>query len=314
MLDDAAIASAEQSKQMQRQSEQMDAVIANNAALVAEVAALKEDKASLRNDMDALAGAVATLMAGVKNLTAAAAEAEEAKNNAPSNVVYGNDFHPGGHLDFTPGSASLAILEQTLVGVKVFLSAIFITGTDIQGSVLSRLLKDATSIGGGLYCSNNVASFEVGNAELVFESLASVTEIRMYTNNDESKQRFTGASFPALTFVPNIMQLQGNPMLETISMPKLVRVGDDAHFCCNAALTSLQLPSLVTVGTTFAIGRNPSLATGKVQVSQDFESVGGTFQAYDMLDGFECTSGNGLSAVVAAVSSSWSTNAATCKQ
>lgn len=240
----------------------------------------------------------------------------KSENNALklSNLVYGNEIHPGGDLDFTPGSASLALLEQALVGVKVFLSTIYIKGTDIQGSVVSRLLKDVISIGGSLYCEINRASFKVGDADLVFESLASVTQIRMYSN-DDVMQRFTGASFPALTFVSGVVKMDDNPMLETIFMPNLVGVGGTAYFNFNPALTSLHLPSLVTVGNDFYINDNPSLAADKVQVSQDFESTGSNFHVHSMMDGFECTAGNGLSAVVAAVSSTSGNNdIASCKK
>eukprot|EP00729_Bicosta_minor_P000695 gene695-28897_t len=298
-----------ESEQMTSMSEQMNAVIAKNEALTAEVAALKDVNASLWSDLDELTGSVATLMDGVKNLTATAAEAKKkgAQNNAPSNVVY----HSGGDLDFTPGSDSLAVLEQTLVGVTEFQSDIYIKGTDIQGSVVNRLLMDVVTIGGSLRCEDNQASFEVGDSKLVFEALTSVTEINMANNNDENKQRFTGASFPALAFVPGLVYLNNNAMLKTISMPNLVGVSDGAYFQVNPALTSLQLPRLVTVGDNFHIYDTPSLATGAIQVSQGFESMGGGFAAFTMIAGFQCTAGNGLSAVVATASSTDSSNIAT---
>lgn len=298
----------------------LDAVATENAALkgavdgiVAENTALKQNNTAIKQD---LGSAITELVAvkaeleTVKDTAAAAATAaEEALNNTntPSNVVYANDFHAGGTLDFTPGSTKLAILEKTLVGVKVFLSSTYIKGTDIQGSVVSRLLKDVTTISGFVEC--NDVSFADGDSELVFESLVSVSTIYMYSNDDS----FTGASFPALTFVPDKVHLHFNTMLKTISMPNLVGVGGQAWFHSNA-LTSLQLPSLVTFGNDFYINDNPSLATDNVQVSQDFQSVGGTFSARDMKGDFQCTAKNGLSAVVAAASSFDSRNPDTCKK
>eukprot|EP00729_Bicosta_minor_P022315 gene22315-12956_t len=302
-----------ESEQMTSMSEQMNAVIAKNEALTAEVAALKDDKASLGGNLDALAGTVATMMGDVKNLTVAAAvsaEAEEARNSAPSNVVY----HFGGDLDFTPGSASLAYLEKSLVGVTFLLSEITIKGTDIQGSVVSRLLKDVATIRGKLYCRFNQASFADGDSELVFGSLTSVAAIWM-SKCGSIKQPFTAASFPALTFVHGDVHLHGDGlhgMLKTISMPNLVRVGGEADFSNQPALVSLQLPSLVTVCGNFQINTNPSLATDKVQVSQDFDSVGGMFYASTMKDGFQCTAENGLSAAVARAASASSSNVDTC--
>lgn len=199
------------------------------------------------------------------------------------------------------------------MGVKVFLSSTYIRGNDVKGSVVSRLLKDVTTIGGSLNCQNNQASFKVGDAELVFESLASVKEIRLYGNGDERKQRFTGLSFPALTFVQVNVELNNNHMLESISMPNLVGVGSNAKMGANRALASLQLPSLVSVGSNFYIHENPSLAADKVQVSQDFESSG-EVNAFTMMAGFQCTGENGLSALVAAASSTDSRNVDTCKK
>ena len=132
--------------------------------------------------------------------------------------------------------------------------------------------------------------------------------------NDESQQRFTGASFPALTFVQQDITLSYNPMLKTISMPNLVGVGDSAYFYSNLVLSSLRLPSLVAVGSTFSIEGNPSLATNKVQVSKDFESLGSQFVARFMMSGFQCTAENGLRAVVAKAGNTNSQNVATCKK
>jgi len=272
--------------------------------------AVKADVETLKDDTAQLNATLTTTLSQVEKVE----EAQINVTNALSNVVYGDEFHPGGNLDFTPGSALFAHLEKALVGVKVFLSSINILGTNIKGSVLSRLLKDVTTIGGALKCESNQASFEGGDAELVFQSLASVTEIQMDSNSDKSKQRFTGASFPALTFVRHVVNLYSNPMLKTIYMPNLAGIGNAASFGDNDALTSLQLPSLITVMGPFAIDQSPSLATDKVQVSQDFESVGGRFDAFGNKAGFKCTAENGLRAVVAKASSFYSSNPATCKK
>lgn len=201
------------------------------------------------------------------------------------------------------------ILEKTLVGVKVFLHGIDIRGTNIKGSVVSELLKDATTTS-GLICDDNHASFVVGDTELVFESLVSVRYIQLRGNHD-SAQRFTAVSFPALEFVGGSLSLHGNEMLKTISMPNLVGVGDSAYFYSNLVLSSLRLPSLVAVGSTFSIEGNPSLATNKVQVSKDFESLGSSFIARFMMSGFQCTAENGLRAVVAKAGNTNSQNVVT---
>lgn len=153
-------------------------------------------------------------------------------------------------------------LPGRLAGVKVFLSSITFSGTGINGSTVSNLLKDAIIIGGGLKFVGNSISFAAGDSEIVFASLTSVYTIEM-TNND--------FAFPALEFVSQSVRLYNNKMLKTISMPNLVRVGDDgAYFQKNSALTSLQLSSLVFVNRGVDISNNPFLTTHYVRVSKEF--------------------------------------------
>lgn len=318
------------------------ALKADNVALKANSAALKADNADLKGrvlDLETAAAAAASTggssgassdeLAAVKaDLTGLAAnytkdmselsdgfskeivqfgdrlaEVNATLTTTMSNVVYADGVHPGGDLDFTEGSASLAILKQTLPGVKVFLSGTTIKGTNVKGSVVSELLKDVTAVGGTgtLNCNNNQAYFAADDDGLVFASLETVHRINILGNGNipNSAGLYSGptsVSFPALKYVQYTLRLYTNKRLKTISMPALVGVAGDADFYGNSVLASLQLPSLLYVGVNFYLYENPQLPTGGIKVSSQFESVGNKFQAWK--SGFTCTAGNGLTAVV----------------
>ena len=234
-----------------------------------------------------------------------------------STVVYADGVHPGGVLDFTEGSAFLAILKETLPGVKVFLSYIEIKGSNIKGSVVSELLKDVAVVGGDLRCNNDMARFATDDDELVFASLRSVTKILMESNNGAADSRgYAGpssVSFPALVFVPGNVELSNNKLrLKNISMPKLVGVGGAANFYENRVLTTLQLPSLLTVRTNFLLYELPKLTTDEIKVSQQFKYVGAHFEV--SRGGFICTTDNGLKAVVQGASTLDRANIASCRK
>lgn len=293
-----------------------------------ELAAVQADLATLAanhtKDMAALSESFSKGIVELEDHLAEVNTSYTTLTTTMSNVVYADDVHPGGDLDFTEGSASLAILKQTLPGVKVFLGSIYIKGSNVKGSVVSELLKDAAVVGGGLYCDRNQQRFAADDDELVFASLKSVIGIWMYDNNNpaDSAGRYTSpssVSFPALAFIPgNIKMHDSKYKLETISMPKLVGVGGSVNFGWNDVMTSLQLPSLLNVGSSFQLQNLPKLTAGGVKVSQQFKSVGGTFSAYTS-DGFTlltCTTDNGLKAVVQGASSidSDSRQIASCKK
>lgn len=290
----------------------------SSGASSSELVAVKADLATLAaNHTTDMAALSETFSKGIVELEDHLVEVNTSLTTTMSNVVYADGVHPGGSLDFTEGSASLVILKQTLPGVKVFLSPIEIKGSNIKGSVISELLKDAAVVGGDLRCYNNDVRFAADDDELVFASLTEVRDILMKNNHNavDSAGRYTSpssVSFPALEFVPGAVELQGNRYrLKTISMPKLVGVGGVAQFYGNDVLTSLQLPSLLNVGSTFHLGDLPKLTTGGVHVSQQFNSCG-RFSADAV--GFTCTTDNGLKAVVQGAASTQNENVASCKK
>lgn len=269
-----------------------------------------------------------------------AAQTGATLTNAMSHVVYGDEFYPGGEMDFTEGSASLAILKQTLPGTKVFLTSVTLTGVNVKASVVSELMKDVTSIGGILYGKTNRISFANSDGDLEFASLISVEAIELENidggnvdgtvcNRAEAQGCISGTtktvsatsvSFPVLEFVSEDLKVYGNNKLKSISIPKLKRVGRNADFYNNPLLAALDLQNLVAVGTSLSINDNPSLPTSQVQVSKDFLECGGSFSAgYGpppsfALTGLECTPDNGLKAVVAAAASTYSRNPQSCKK
>lgn len=290
----------------------------SSGAFSSELAVVKADLASLAaNHTGDMAELSETFTKWIVELEDHLAEVNTTLATTMSTVVYADGVHSGGDLDFTEGSASLAILKETLPGVKMFLSSITIKGDNVKGSVVSELLKDVAVVGGtGLHCQSNAVRFAADDDKLVFASLTSVTRIEMENNNlaADSTGRYSSpssVSFPVLVFVPGNVQVNGNKRIETILIPNLLSVGGFAYFHSNGVLTSLQLPSLLNVRSTLHLGDLPKLTTGGVNVSQQFKSCG---EFYADAVGFTCTTDNGLKAVLQGAASTGSGNTVSCKK
>lgn len=284
------------------------------AALKTDNAGLKADNARLTTRVDDLEAAASgggivssrdlnAVKADLETLTNDTAQINATLTTTLSHVVYGDEFHPGGLLDFTPGSTSLGVLQKTLPGTRLFLTTVTLKGFNFKASVFNELFKDVVTFGGILYA--NGISFADGNSDLVFTSLTGAQSIHM------DSASYSSISFPKLEFVAEKIELQSNSKLKSISIPKLKQVGNYAYFQSNPLLTELNLQSLVFVGFHFYMNNNPLLATNRVQVSKDFSECGGSFAAQG--SGLKCTEDNGLKAVAAASKAPSPSNPPSCK-